>query len=65
MASKKLLLEHIDVPGINTYEVYRQKGGYASVEKALNPTTGTIDALKLANQLKNKKPLIKNVIKNT
>jgi hypothetical protein len=28
-----------------------------SVEKALNPTTGTIDALKLANQLKNKKPL--------
>lgn len=32
---KKLLLEHIDVPGINTYEVYRSKGGYASVEKAL------------------------------
>jgi NADH-quinone oxidoreductase subunit F len=39
MASKKLLLEHIDVPGINTYEVYRQKGGYASVEKALKSMT--------------------------
>ncbi len=37
--SKKLLLEHIDVPGINTYEVYRQKGGYASVEKALKSMT--------------------------
>jgi NADH-quinone oxidoreductase subunit F len=39
MASKKLLLEHIDVPGINTYEVYRQKGGYTSVEKALKSMT--------------------------
>ncbi len=32
---KKILLEHINVPGINTLEVYRQNGGYASVEKAL------------------------------
>ena len=32
---KKLLTEHIDVPGIQGYEVYRSKGGYASVEKAL------------------------------
>lgn len=32
---KKLLLEHINVPGIETYAVYREKGGYASVEKAL------------------------------
>jgi len=32
---RKILLEHIDVPGIETYEVYRQKGGYRSVEKAL------------------------------
>ena len=32
---RKLLLEHIDVPGIETFEVYRQKGGYRSVEKAL------------------------------
>lgn len=32
---RKLLLEHADVPGIETYEVYRQKGGYRSVEKAL------------------------------
>ena len=33
--SKKILLEHIDVPGIETLAVYREKGGYASVEKAL------------------------------
>jgi NADH-quinone oxidoreductase subunit F len=32
---KKLLLQHIDVPGIRTFEVYRKNGGYASVEKAL------------------------------
>ena len=32
---RKVLLEHIDVPGINTYDVYRSKGGYASVEKAI------------------------------
>src|SRR5438094_8263987 len=33
--SRKLLLEHDHVAGINTYDVYRQMGGYASVEKAL------------------------------
>jgi len=32
---KKILLQHIDVPGIETYSVYREKGGYASVEKTL------------------------------
>src|SRR3954467_9071246 len=37
--ARKLLLEHINVPGINTYEVYRSKGGYASVEKALKTLT--------------------------
>jgi NADH-quinone oxidoreductase subunit F len=36
---RKLLLEHINVPGINTLEVYRQKGGYRSVEKALKTLT--------------------------
>jgi NADH-quinone oxidoreductase subunit F len=36
---KKLLLEHISEPGINTFEVYRRKGGYASVEKALKSMT--------------------------
>ena len=36
---KKILLEHIDVPGINTLEVYRQKGGYESVRKALKEMT--------------------------
>lgn len=34
--ARKLLLQHIATPGINTLEVYRAKGGYASVEKALN-----------------------------
>jgi NADH-quinone oxidoreductase subunit F len=33
--SKKLLLEHIDVEGIRTYDVYRKQGGYQAVEKAL------------------------------
>ncbi len=32
---KKILLDKINIPGIKTYEVYRQNGGYASVEKAL------------------------------
>lgn len=36
---KKLLLEHDNVPGIQGYEVYRQMGGYASVEKALKNMT--------------------------
>src|SRR5690606_9505479 len=31
---RKLLLEHINVPGINTFAVYREKGGYSAVEKA-------------------------------
>src|SRR6201992_3344629 len=33
--ARKLLLQHINVPGINTFDVYRSKGGYGSVEKAL------------------------------
>lgn len=33
--ARKLLLTHIDVPGIETLEVYRQQGGYRAVEKAL------------------------------
>lgn len=32
---RKLLLEHANVPGIETYDVYRKHGGYRSVEKAL------------------------------
>jgi NADH-quinone oxidoreductase subunit F len=35
MANTKILTQHIDVPGIETFEVYRKHGGYASVEKAL------------------------------
>ncbi len=37
--ARKLLLTHIDVPGINTFDVYRQKGGYRAVEKALKTLT--------------------------
>jgi NADH-quinone oxidoreductase subunit F len=33
--SKKVLLNNISVPGIETYDVYRANGGYKSVEKAL------------------------------
>ena len=36
---RKLLLEHDQVPGISGIEVYRSKGGYASVEKALKTMT--------------------------
>src|SRR5215475_10007047 len=36
---KKLLIHNDKVPGINTLAVYRQHGGYASVEKALKTMT--------------------------
>ncbi len=36
---KKLLLEHIDVPGIQSFDVYRKNGGYSSVEKAIKTMT--------------------------
>ena len=37
--ARKLLLTHIDAPGIDTFKVYRQKGGYRAVEKALKTLT--------------------------
>ncbi|AKQ44414.1 NADH dehydrogenase [Rufibacter radiotolerans] len=36
---RKLLTEHINVEGIQTFDVYRKHGGYASVEKALKTMT--------------------------
>jgi NADH-quinone oxidoreductase subunit F len=36
---RKLLIHNDKVPGIHTLEVYRQHGGYASVEKALKTMT--------------------------
>jgi NADH-quinone oxidoreductase subunit F len=36
---KKLLIQHADVPNIHTLNVYKEKGGYASVEKALKSMT--------------------------
>lgn len=41
---RKLLLEHINVPGINTFEVYRKMGGYKAVEKAIK-TMSTDDVV--------------------
>jgi NADH-quinone oxidoreductase subunit F len=32
---RRILLEHDNVPGIETFDVYRKNGGYRSVEKAL------------------------------
>lgn len=36
---RKILLENIDIPGIDSFEVYRSSGGYLSVEKALKSMT--------------------------
>ncbi len=36
---RKLLLDKINIPGINTYDVYRQNGGYNAVEKVLKNYT--------------------------
>ncbi|WP_019989343.1 NADH-quinone oxidoreductase subunit NuoF [Rudanella lutea] len=35
----KVLTEHINVPGIETFDVYRKQGGYTAVEKALKTMT--------------------------
>jgi len=37
--ARKILTEHIDVPGIETFDVYRKQGGYTAVEKALKTMT--------------------------
>jgi NADH-quinone oxidoreductase subunit F len=39
MADRKLLIENVHIPGIETFDVYRKNGGYASVEKALKKMT--------------------------
>ncbi|MFZ9586198.1 MAG: NADH-quinone oxidoreductase subunit NuoF [Crocinitomicaceae bacterium] len=39
MTGRKLLLENVHIPGIETFDVYRKNGGYASVEKALKKMT--------------------------
>ena len=35
----KILLDKVNVAGINSLDVYRANGGYASVEKALRKMT--------------------------
>ncbi|KQS32799.1 NADH-quinone oxidoreductase subunit NuoF [Dyadobacter sp. Leaf189] len=37
--AKKILTEHINVPGIETFDVYRKQGGYTAVEKAIKTMT--------------------------
>ena len=39
MNNRKLLLENVHIPGIDTFDVYRKNGGYRSVEKALKSMT--------------------------
>jgi len=39
MQNRKLLLENVHVPGIETFDIYRKNGGYRSVEKALKTMT--------------------------
>ena len=36
---RRILLEHIGIPGIRTFDVYRANGGYRAVEKALKEMT--------------------------
>ena len=46
----KILTEHINVAGIETFEVYRKMGGYEAVEKALKTMTpdGVVEEVKKA-----------------
>lgn len=37
--ARKILTEHINVPGIETFDVYRKQGGYTAVEKAIKTMT--------------------------
>lgn len=37
--AKKILTEHINVPGIETFDVYRKHGGYEALEKSLKTLT--------------------------
>ncbi len=48
---RQLLLEHINVPGIETFDVYRKHGGYRAVEKALKTMSpeDVVEEVKKAN----------------
>ncbi|KAA6440246.1 NADH-quinone oxidoreductase subunit NuoF [Dyadobacter flavalbus] len=37
--ARKILTEHINIPGIESFDVYRQQGGYTAVEKAIKTMT--------------------------
>ena len=49
---KKILTEHIDVPGIRTLEVYRTHGGYEGLKKALAQTPDEVTNEVLASGLR-------------
>jgi NADH-quinone oxidoreductase subunit F len=36
---RRIILEHIDTPGIQSFEIFRRTGGYRAVEKALKELT--------------------------
>jgi NADH-quinone oxidoreductase subunit F len=46
----KILTEHINISGIDTYDVYRKQGGYTAVEKAIKTMTpdAVVDEVKKA-----------------
>lgn len=48
---RQLLLEHINVPGIETFDVYRKHGGYRAVEKVLKTMSpeDVVEEVKKAN----------------
>ena len=57
---RKLLLEHIEVPGIQSLSVYREKGGYRAVEKALktmSPDDVVEEVKKSASAARHVKPM--------
>lgn len=49
---KKILTEHIDVPGINTLAVYQANGGYDGLKKALTMTPDEVTNDVLASGLR-------------
>jgi NADH-quinone oxidoreductase subunit F len=48
--ARKILTEHINVPGIETFDVYRKQGGYTAVEKAIKTMTPEEVVKKRKNQ---------------
>ena len=43
---RRILYEHLDVPDINTFDVFRQYDGYTRFEKAIAPNINLTKSLK-------------------